>query len=772
MKQSRFFLGTCLTALILAILIQCRVLAVEKEFNLPATNQSPDLLGQFGKYYQPVKFQVKPAVPAYPLPLKPEDLYNYLKISGLLGDKAANELLIKNGLVTIPWGAQDDVVKAYQAIKKMDVPVFVTSDSLLHLYHIQFDETLKQIEQKEFYPDLIKISEAMQTELLKLYQTSPDSTRPAYLKGVAYFTVGLKLLKPEAQVPKPVKDKVSWELDKIEKHAGFPDEEEAKEKSIFTYGEDYSQYVPRGHYTQSEELKRYFKAMMWYGRMTMLIKGDPKFGPMEKALVPSAEAKTQTILAAIISGLAGELKVDNQPLIEKWNRIYAVSAYYVGFSDDLTIYEYQDALRSVLGNKFKPGRLMDDKTFLNFQAKIAGLRKPAIYSGTGASAINMDQEGSLKPEQLVEILAKTQGFRFMGQRYVPDSFILSQMVAPTIDKLFGRAGFTTVEIPDFGPVRAFPRGLDVMAVLGSKRALKIMDNLGDSQYGRYQDTFDKLKKQFDEVPEKDWNQNLYWSWLYALKALISEPAQAGWPGFMLTDAWKDKELNAALGSWAALRHDTILYVKQSYTPGIYATSVQPHPQELPVVGYVEPAPEFYARLIALTRMTEKGLSELKVLDEGSKSRLSDLDAVLNRLLDISVRELENKKLDQSDYDFIKDFAANINSIVTGTGNATQKTTLVADVHTEQNTSKVLEEATGYLRLMLVAYKMPEGHILVGVGPVYSYYEFKHPMSDRLTDEKWRTMLETGKAPELPDWTKTFASFSGSAGTAPVIGPEE
>ena len=773
MSAKRLIVKVCWLGLVLMVLVQCRGIAGEKEIVLPPAQTGPSLQEKFGKFYQPLKYEVQPKVPSYSLPLQQSDLYNYAKVSTLMGGNPGTQLFLKNGVVTVAWGNQEDVVAAYRAIKQMDVPVFVTTDSLLHLYHIQFDETLKQIEQKEFYPDLIKISQALQAEMLKRYEESPDSLRPAYLKGVGYFTVGLKLLEPEAPLPGMVKDKVNWELDKIEKHAGFPNENEAREKSIFSYGEDYSQYVPRGHYTQSEELKRYFKAMMWYGRMTMLIKGDPKYGPMEKALVSPAEAKDQTILAAAIAGLASELKIDNQPLISKWDRIYAVSAYYVGFSDDLTIYEYQDALRSLFGAKFKPGQLADPKTFLNFQAKVAGLRKPAIYSGTGASAINMDKEGSLKPEQLVEILGKTQGFRFMGQRYVPDSFILGQMVAPTIDQLTGKPGFTTVNIPDFGNVRAFPRGLDVMAVLGSKRALTVLNNLGDSSYGRYPETLDKLKKQFDAVPESDWNQNLYWSWLYALKSLVSEPGGAGWPTFTQTDAWKDKQLNAALGSWSALRHDTILYVKQSYTPGIGTTSAQPRPIELPVVGYVEPAPEFYARLIALTRMTEKGLSDLKVLDAQSKARLSDLDGVLSRLLDISTRELANQKLAQSDYDFIKDFAANINSIVTGTGNATQKTTLVADVHTEQNTSKVLEEATGYLRLMLVAYKMPEGHILVGVGPVYSYYEFKQPMSDRLTDEKWREMLSSGKAPELPEWTSSFASLTGSAGMGlPGLGIEQ
>ena len=738
----------------------CSVRAQDAPIPLLPVKDASGLAAQFGAYYDPVKYQLSPGVPSYSLPLNPGDVQNFSKVSLHMGRKIGQELLLKNGFVTLNWGNNDDVVEAYKNIKKMDVPVFVTSDSLLHLYHIQFDETLKHIEQKEFYPDLIKISETMQAEFLQRHKTAPASTKAAYRKGLAYFTVALKLLKPEAPVPGPVKKQVEWELDHIAKHAGFPPEADAAANSIFTYMEDYSQYVPRGHYTQSEELKRYFKAMMWYGRMTMLVKGADKNGPFEDALVSKEEAKAQTILAAAIAGSAANQKINGQPLLDKWRRIYAVSAYYVGFSDDLTIYEYRDALSSVFGQSFKPSQLAADDTFLKFQAKIAALRKPAIYSGTGRSGVNLDLEKGreMTPEQLVRTLAKTQGFRFMGQRYVPDSFILGQMVAPTVKNLTGPQAFTTACIPDVGCIRVFPRGLDVMAVLGSSRALAVLDQTGDSKYDGYQAALDKLKQQFDAVPEKDWNQNLYWSWLYALKSLVAEQPGNGWPTFMTTDAWKDKQLNAALGSWSALRHDTILYVKQSYTMTITAESAQPRPPELPVVGYVEPVPEFYARLLALNRMTVKGLDEMKVLDEESKSRLSALDSVLARLLAISEKELANQKLEQGDYDFIKDFAENINAIVTGAGESTQKTTLVADVHTDQNTSSVLEEGTGYIRLMLVAYKLPEGHILVGAGPVYSYYEFKQPMSDRLTDEKWREMLQAGKAPELPDWTKSFASF--------------
>ena len=82
--------------------------------------------------------------------------------------------------------------------------------------------------------------------------------------------------------------------------------------------------------------------------------------------------------------------------------------------------------------------------------------------------------------------------------------------------------------------------------------------------------------------------------------------------------------------------------------------------------------------------------------------------------------------------------------------------MVADVHTDGNTEKVLEEGVGYINTMIVAYKLPEGHILLGAGPVFSYYEFKQPMAERLTDEKWREILNSENHPSAPEWTKSFS----------------
>ena len=86
-----------------------------------------------------------------------------------------------------------------------------------------------------------------------------------------------------------------------------------------------------------------------------------------------------------------------------------------------------------------------------------------------------------------------------------------------------------------------------------------------------------------------------------------------------------------------------------------------------------------------------------------------------------------------------------------------RTTLVADVHTDTNTGQVLEEAVGYVNFIIVAFKTPDGSLRAGAGPVFSYYEFKQPMSDRLTDEAWRELLASGHAPARPLWTESIVT---------------
>ena len=136
-------------------------------------------------------------------------------------------------------------------------------------------------------------------------------------------------------------------------------------------------------------------------------------------------------------------------------------------------------------------------------------------------------------------------------------------------------------------------------------------------------------------------------------------------------------------------------------------------------------------------------------------QLERLTSGIQTLISISQKELEGKELSDSDVDFINDFDEWTEGIVSGYEDEAKKTTIVADVHTDQNSGQVLEEGTGYVKLIIVAFKVPDGRIILGAGPVFTYYEFKQPMENRLTDSSWRSKLSSGNAPQELQWLQSF-----------------
>jgi hypothetical protein len=224
---------------------------------------------------------------------------------------------------------------------------------------------------------------------------------------------------------------------------------------------------------------------------------------------------------------------------------------------------------------------------------------------------------------------------------------------------------------------------------------------------------------------------------------------------MRTLAWQDRQLHTACASWSQLRHDTILYAKQSVTALVEDA---PPPARKAVTGYVEPSVEFYSRLLALNRMTIAGLNELNVLDDAANQRLAELDKILQQLIDISVKELGNRELNKDEYEFIKTFGGQLSGTLGDVTKRARDTRIIADVHTDTNSSQCVQEATGPIDLMLVVYRLPDGTLGMGVGPTLSYYEFKQPMAERLTDEAWQAMLTRDRdksAGKRPNWTGSF-----------------
>jgi hypothetical protein len=688
-------------------------------------NSKPVLSG----YYTPYVNDVEPNAPGYTLPINSEDIVNFEALSDLSAPANAISLIEQNGFAVIEHGFGlpdsncEDIVKPYEYLKNRDIPLFVTADTLLHLYHIQFDETLKDIEEREFCADINDLTSALLADAFAGYEIYSGDLKEAAKRNIAYLSAAQKLIDPNYLVPELVSDIVTGELSKIEAHEGF------FPSDIFLYNEDYSQYVPRGHYTRSEQLKRYFKTLMWYGRISFLLKGSDNFGQisLNDALISVYDAKIQTMQAVMLANAIDTVQVGQRTGRDIWERLYSVTAFYVGLADDLTPYEYLEAADKIFGIDFVPADLEDPNKFLELKVELALMRSPEIYGGTGEIIIYPPYT----EESLNEVLEKTKGMRFMGQRFIPDSYMFQNLVFPQVTDYIGN--FEHIPFTCCGGFRDYPRALDVMALLGSSEAQQILIEEGDTDYINYWTQFDKLQDEFEIMDVNDWNRNLYWGWLYTLKSLITEFGD-GYPSFMRTQAWNKKELNAALASWTQLRHDTILYAKQSYTPGRGGGVREPPP------GYVEPVPEFYGRLLALTQMTRQGLNGMNALSNEALIRIENLEGILTRLLEITNKELANQSLSEEDDAYIAGFADTLEAAVLGVDEQGTKTTLIADVHTNINEGKVLEEGVGYVDLIITAFATPDGSIFLAAGPVLSYYEFKQPMDERLTDEAWRDML--------------------------------
>ena len=698
----------------------------------------------FGQYYEPYVLDAEPNAPGYALPLDTELITNGKTLGAIVDIEALMDLIQQNGFAVTPplsdtWLSEsgDDIVEACRHVTSSDLPLFVTTDIVLHLYHIQFDETLKEVEEREFIPDIEALTATMLARMQDLYDQFDGDLREGALRNVAFLSVAQRLLDPNADVPELVAATVDSELAKIAAHQGF------EVSDIFIYEEDYSQYVPRGHYTRSEALERYFKAMMWYGRMSFLLKGSEPWGPLHEALISPEDARIQTLQAVLLVEALRDV-VDTRTALEVWDRMYAITAFYVGIADDLTPYDYTDALIAVVGEDWmsRLADLTDEATYLALKTELALLPSPRIYGGTG----NIVVDGPVTDQTLNEVLNETKGMRLMGQRFIPDSYMFQNLVYPAVESYTGgsnRQPFTQ----SVDGVRGYPRGLDIMALLGSKQALHILIDEGDTSYTGYWQRFGALKDEFDAFATTQWNVNLYWSWLYSLKALVDDLPE-GYPNFMRTAAWQRRSLGTALASWTELRHDTILYAKQSYTPPRSAPMVPPP-------GYVEPVPEFYGRLLALTRMTRAGLSDMQALSDDASTRLAELEALLERMLEIAGKELRNEAISEDDAYYVKDLATTLEALVTGVDDAGFQTTLVADVHTESYEEQVLEEAVGKVDFIVVACPNADGTVFLATGPVLSYYEFKHPMSDRLTDEAWRDLLDSADRPARPEWYQTI-----------------
>ena len=645
-----------------------------------------------------------------------------------------------------------DKVSFGQAILEIfhnDLPVFVSTDAILHALHISYDRILKDIEVGLLEDQLKALLNDLHNSMQQLHNKySSNQQMLTMLKDVdIYVTVPLLLLEetvtpyyPDNQVM--IDSILTW----------IYDEEGFVLSTIFSSTcriMDWSQFKPRGHYVLDPmsgiSLEEYFRAMMWLGRIELYL-----IAPVSDSTYCPTQSFEDIQRQAIDAFLINEL-FDITGVNTTYEEIENVIQFFVGESDNVTLPNLNYLQQAI--SLDSASQLLDSLKMVEFQDTLAN---QAFAQQLILSQILISNP--MDPTQIKPASA----FLLFGQRFVIDSYVTASVV------------YDRIMYQGWKVCRLYPSTLDVLFSLGNSASAQLLINELNEYH--YSTNLAALRYLIDNYNPDFWESSLYNYWLNSVRELNPPLNRDGLPEFMQTAAFWQQKMNTQLASWTELRHDNLLYAKQSYTGG----SICSYP-----FSFVEPFPEFYANL---KTYAEKGLNFFNTLNIDPWIKIHIMDYYQNfipisdTLQSVSEKELNGETFTPEEilflqtmlYDiptgsgdpfhgwypklFYRDFEFGTLTVLEYSG-LMDSDHLVADIHTTPTDcagniiGAISHVGTGPVNVGVFLTKNHQGDLTAFAGPVMSYYDYRTYDFLRLTDEEWaNTHLQSALR---PDWVNIY-----------------
>ncbi len=663
-------------------------------------------------------------------------------------------------------------VDQFYQIWRDDLPVFFSTDAALHAWHSTYLAMLKDLEVFIVQPEIAKVLRGMRESFPSVWDAHGDGPLGEGLRDTDFFlTIAESLIDitseelrfPLASVPRVFPTHLSDQSAKASRLLGQIRSHEGLEW-VALFGDerlvDFSQFTPRGHYTASLFRQRFFEALMWLGRIDFRTGGGhPDPGSLRQL--------AGAVSLSLLMEEAGQL--------ENWKRADGIIEMLVGLEDSMS----PPALLALLESLDLKGfdRFHDQDDLRRLQDEIV-----SGYYGEQEILSAVIQTGCDAPT-----IVPPRSFAFFGQRFTPDGWTMAQV---TYDRILRNGR----QVP-----RRLSTALDVaFAVFDNHQVTTMLaDRMAMVEGGvpfrdgfPYQYNLVAAYRTLQAQQEAFWRTNLYQRWLGVLRTLSEPTIETHFPQAMRSRAWAMRTLNTQLGSWTALRHNTVLYVKQPVSP----PGLCSYPD-----FFIEPRVPFWEAMEAMARATLEAVKPLPRNDEpiwlGLLSRdkkLGELEDTLehfaqtmNRLAELSRHHLSGAPFSDEESQFAKDL---IELSYVGCGDprkysgwypnlfyqdllspgylehpSMKPDAIVTDVFTDLpsdchgDPGAILHEGIGRIHLMMLGVESAgDGAGCLYAGPVYSHYEFTKPFSVRLTDEAWREQLSTRRdLPPHPEWTRDF-----------------
>jgi hypothetical protein len=600
----------------------------------------------------------------------------------------------------------------YGALFRAHQPVYVTADALLHAWHASYDAILRDLEQDS----LIAMVDGMLGDLRGAL-AHQDGPPEACADLDTYLAIAQGLLHDQAAPPVAGVNPgaVAAAVDAV-----IAQVRGAKPGDLTLFGTtwpfDFSMLQPRGHYDEPG-LAGYFRAMAWLGRIELRIAHRRR--PADPWTVNRRALQAAQLLASLFDART-------RATFDALDRALAA---FVGPPDSMSLSGLASAVAALPADL---AHASDDQIV-------------AAFRGPAAQRIQT---------QLVEDDEQSIAFVLLGQRYVLDAHVMSNLVYRSLDTV---------------PARWMPSPLDVAyAVFGNPAAQRLLAPELTRYGARYANALERERRAADAQLGPLATASLYHGWLDALHALSPDPARdASLPAPLSGEAWSRRMLNTQLASWAELRHDNILYAKQSVTMG--ATCEYPD-------GYVDPYPAFYRAMEAIAAQgsaTLAALAPVHAPDPRLAPFFESMRQTMVHLRQIAERERANQPLEAADLDFLNHMVSidgkHVGCVTVPEAGgwygdlffdrerALEHKPEIADVHTQPTdglgtpVGRVLHVATANPRMFVVTIAHDGGaHAQTYRGFVSTYSEFVTENFRRMTDEAWILDL-AGRAPVIPPW---------------------
>ena len=676
------------------------------------------------------------------------------------------------------------------------LPVFVTSDTVLSGYHVLLEESVLRLERANAarLPEVLAfISKNLQT-VDRDVKGKPELVAAAKARAQVVIAVARRLLgeEPAGLSPK-LPPLVDAEVKRVTAAAGQAKPEWLGPPDRGFMALDYTRYRPRGFYTGSEALRRYFRAVSWLQS------------------IPFRVEKDEELLAILMLGNAlryspfGEANEYDKD--KEFRTFFRCFRQFVGAGDDWDLmtaaHEAQNKLDLDLEGEY-------------LRRKCKSLLEQAGGYGKGPQ---INDQLAFAPDDGSR--AAEVAFRIIAPARTPDGV------------LFHR----TTDLRKFR--RPFPEGLEVCAALGSSLARSRLSGDGREELLA---TIDGCRVYFD-------GSSLYAAYLDCLRALLDEPEPDA-PEFLRGEPWQIKSCQTALAGWAQMRHTWTLQAKQTAhwlcasikPPGFvepepeffsrFAALVRRTEETLRRAGAFETSPgamavEIRAVVDVCRRKNVAELGLRKILERGVTmdewNLLHEADLLLNKLqivLDLDdpkkitealdkleglaaqletgkmpenrelarvltamtmdvephwrrlgelcrrLEALAHKQLRKAPFSdeenrFLLRYGEELAGIMLYGGNSYVKpkddAPRIVDVYANPSVGKVLEVGTARPRALYVLYPYKGGEVLCR-GAVLPYYEFASER--RLTDAEWKALLDGKGRPDIPAWVKPIVATGG------------